>query len=473
MEQKSTLWRNVSYILWAAISIVCAFFIVYHSEWLFGDDAIVMKYTGWGRFFPMSHTVSPEIGRFFPFSYLMYNILPIFFHGQISATIVYVYQALWFIAFSWMSFYLVQDMLRNQPSVWRYTTALMVAIFLVGRHYSDFINCYSTSWFGAVLNGATILFAYLFYDRKKPVYGILAFAVLFWITYCSEVSFVVPLAWGVCALPLWKKSTKAERIFHIALIVNAVVFLLIYFFAIYLKTVSAYDGAHGAETTFLTNAIHILVAQKFLWVVILLFCVRIWDIIRNKSEYTIFDVLILVAAAHCFGGFILKLNWVLYYNRAVVIALPAVIYFGDKYLRPYLLCILMALFAGWYGIKIPKAIKKQQGDRAGAIEFMNAISSKQKETGLPIYLFAIDITNPSFEGEMVRWLYSSFETYYDYETQDINAELPRVAEYQGKGIYITIKYNDQIVPNSNEIVSQYCDTISYNEMRDMNAWISK
>ena len=210
-----------------------------------------------------------------------------------------------------------------------------------------------------------------------------------------------------------------------------------------------------------------------MWVVILLFCVRFWDIIKNKAEYTFFDVLILVAAAHCLGGFILKLNWVLYYNRAVIIALPAVIYFADKYMRPYVLCIIMALFAGWYGIKVPKTIKEQQCNRVSAIEFMNAVMSKQKETGLPVYLFATDIDSPTFEGEMVRWLYNSFETYYAYVTQNIDTQLPRVAEYQGDAIYITIKYNDQIALNSNEIISQHCDTISYNEMRNMNAWISK
>lgn len=473
MNTESVLWKNVVYILFSIITIICAYFIVHNAQWLFGDDAIVMNYTGWGECFPMSHTITPESGRFFPFSYLMYNILPVFIHGQISATAVYFYHAFWFIVFACMSFYLVQSMLHEQKPIWRFGTALMVTIFLIGRHYTDFVNCYSTSWFSAVLNVATILGAQKFYSTKRWWWGIGTFFVLFWMTYCAEVSFVVPFAWGVCALPLWKKSTQQERIFHIALIVNAIIFLVIYFFAIYLKTVSAYDGAHGSDVTFVGNAIKILVAQKFLWVVIVLFFYRIWDIINNKSEYTIYDVLILTAAAYCLAGFILKLNWVLYYNRSVVIALPSVIYYGNKYLKPYMLFLLMGVFAIWYGGKVPKIIQQINKDRSSSIEFISAITEAQKEENLPIYLYAVKEDDPSFDGEMVRWLYASLETYYAYTICEKNVKLPIVNDYKGKAIYVTIKHNDNIEPNSNDRISQYCEPISYNEMRDMNAWISK
>lgn len=469
--KESISWKNVIYALWAIITLTCAFFIVYNAQWLLGDDAIVMRYIGWGDFFPTSHTVIPENGRFFPFSYLMYNLLPCFINGQISARVVYAYQAVWFIVFAWMAFYLVQKMLKELPAVWRYGIALCTTIFLIGRYFPGFINCYTTSWFGAVLNMATALFAYKFYSTKKWFYGLFVLIILIWMTYCSEVSFVVSLAWGVCALPLWKKSTKNERIFHISLIINAIVFLLIYFFAIYLKTVSSYDGAHGEEITLLNNAVKILVAQKFLWVVILLFCIRIWDICKNKKEYTIYDVFILVAAAHCLGGFILKLNWVLYYNRAIVIALPAVIYFVNKHGRQYTLFILMALFAIWYGAKIPKNIKQISQDRKTTFEFVDTIVKKQQEKKCPIFLFSMGETDESWNGEMIRWLYGSFETYYGYTTCDRELKLQRVSEYAGAGIYITINYNDMIVPNSNNtIISQATSSISSDKMRNMNAW---
>ena len=473
VNQQSSIWKIASYILCGIITLVCAFFIGYNAQWLFGDDAIVMSFTGWGDFFPMSHTISPEAGRFFPFAYLMYNILPIFFHNQISATIIYGYHAILFTLFAGMSFYLSQKILRNQYPIWRYCTALLITIFLIGRHYSDFVNCYSTCWFSAVLNAATILFAYLFYEKKGWWCGLIAFIILVWMTYCAEVSFVVPLVWGVCALPLWKKSTLQERIFHIMLIVNAVIFLLIYFFAIYLNTISAYDGAHGSNVTFLGNAVHILIAQKFLWVVIALFIIRIWDIIKNKSEYSIYDVLILTAAGYCLACFILRLNWVLYYNRSIVIAIPAILYYGDKYLRPYILCFLIGVFAIWYGIKIPKTIKTNRESRSSTIEFVNTIVDTQKESRLPLYLYSMGENDSSFDGEMVRWLYDSFETYYGYVIGERDLTLPRVDDYCGEGIYLTIKYNDNIVPNSNKVISQYCDSISYNKMRDMNVWISK
>lgn len=470
--KESILWRNTMYALWTMITLTCAFFIVYDAQWLLGDDAIVMRFIGWGNFFPASHTICPESGRFFPFSYLMYNLLPCFLSGQISATAVYAYQAIWFIVFAWMSFYLVQEMLKEYSAKWRYAIALCTTIFLIGRYYPGFINCYSTSWFGAVLNVATILFANKFYTTKKWFYGLLSLSILIWMTYCSEVSFVVPLAWGVCALPLWKESTKNERVFHLSLIANAFVFLVIYFFAVYLKTVSSYDGAHGEEVTLFGNAIKILMAQKFLWVVMLLFGIRVWDICRNSKEYTIYDVLILVAAAHCLGGFILKLNWVLYYNRAIVIALPAVIYFATKYTHQYVLFILMALFAAFYGAKVPKNIQKIREDRNSTFEFVDAVVRAQQETKYSIYLFSVAETDTSYDGELIRWLYDSFETYYGYAIASREVHLQRVDEYNGVGIYITVDRNDVIVPNSNERIIQRATTvISSNTMRNMGAWI--
>ncbi|MGN1239873.1 MAG: hypothetical protein ACI4TV_03250 [Paludibacteraceae bacterium] len=468
---KDVVIRNISYAVLLLLALCGAYFIIHNAQWLLGDDAIVMRFTGWGEFFPLSHTVQPACGRFFPLAYTMYNILPIFFHGQISATIIYTYHAMVFVAFVFMAFYLVQDILKNQSAVWRYVTALLATIFLIGRHYSNYINCYSTVWFTDTINLLCILMAYLFYTRHKWVYGIFALITINWINYCSEVSFVVPLAWGVCAMLLWSTSSKKEKIFHILLIISALIFLVIYFFGIFLRAEGFYDGAHGAETTMLENAWKIFFAQKFLWMVMLVFCVRTYDIIRNHTPLTIYDILILTALADCCGGFILRLNWVLYYNRAIVIALPAVIYFVNQYLKPHWGTMLMFVFAIWYGIKVPKIIKSTNTNRIQTYQLMSEITHLH-ENGKTLYFYQPDATQESFDMVLRDWMYASLQTYAAYLLQQKDYTIERTNELQQEdAIYISSKYNATLSPEGMKLLENtYEPILRTNSQSDISIW---
>lgn len=471
--KKDKLIKYINWLLLAIITAVCSYFIIHDAEWILGDDAIVIRRTGWGHFFPLSDTVKPEIGRFFPMAYFMYNLwIPLLGH-KITAVQLYSYHVVIFVLFVIMTYYLVQDMLKKSNNMYRYGGALLVTLFMIGRHYSDFINCYSTVWFGAFLNVATVLFAYLFYTYKKNVFGIITFFVLLWMTYCIEVSFIVPLVWGICGMVLWKKSTKNEKIFHVSLIANALIFLLFYFFFIFLKSESFYSGSHGEDVGIIENAVKILIAQKFLWLVIILFIVRIWDIVKNKSEYSVYDVLILTAAAHCCAGFILKLNWVLYYNRAIVISLPAVVYYLDHYLKHYWTIAIMAVFACFYSCKIPTTIINNSRQRKDSAQFMERVVDNMSDNK-NVFLYHPSGSGNSFEDTMRDWLYASFETFLGYYIDYEDLKIERITQYSGKdGMYITIGYNEIISEKGNKPVVDDCIHVAHNEMRNMDAYIKK
>ncbi|MBR4250273.1 MAG: hypothetical protein IKQ24_08980 [Verrucomicrobia bacterium] len=295
---KEKIIKYGSWALMALITIVCAFFIVHDAQWIIGDDAIVMTYSGWGHWFPMSYTIWPESGRFFPMNYQMYNFYAPFFEGQMSAQAMYIFHAIIFALSVGLCFYLIQDILKKREAIWRYGITILATVFFTGRNYVSFMNCFSTAWFGTFLTVALLLFTYLFYTRKQWWYGVVAFLIVVWITYTGENAFVAPLAWGTCGLLLlWKKSTKAERWFHIVLVADAIVFLLVYFFFIYLKTTKAYDGAHGSEVMLFGNMKNILIAQKFLWIAAAVLCVRVWDVLKNKAEITFYDLFLLTTGA--------------------------------------------------------------------------------------------------------------------------------------------------------------------------------
>lgn len=472
-ESKERLIKYSSWTILAVITAICSYFIVHNAAWILGDDAIVMGKAGWGHYFPMSRTIIPENGRFFPLTYFMYNFWAPLFGHKITATQLYSFHVIIFVLFIIMTYYLVLCILRNRNALFRYGVALLITLFMIGRHYPDFMNCYSTAWFGAFLNIASVLFGYLFYTKKRNLYGIIAFCVLAWATYCSEIAFIVPLAWGVAGLLLWEKSSKSEKIFHISLIADAVLFLVIYFFCIFLKAESFYSASHGVNVGLVENALKIILAQKFLWVVIALFVVRVWDVLKNKSDFTIFDVFILTAAAHCCGGFILKLNWVLYYNRAVVIALPAVIYYLDYYLKPYWTVVIMSVFACWYGLKIPKTINIVNQQRNDTVQFMEKVVGNM--SGIEnVYLYYPSVEHSCFDEIYRNWLYEAFETFLGYYTDIEDLKLEWIDQYSGKeGIYIVTEINEKLSKDGNRPVIEDCVHVAHNDMRDMDAYIKK
>lgn len=445
-------------VVWVLLIIflsICSFFVVHNAQWLIGDDAIVIRHTGFGHYFKPSDTIQPEIGRFFPFAYLQYNILPLFSNGNITATAVYIYQMIIMVLFALIGFLLILDILKERTSFWKYSIAFLIAVFLVGRHYSDFVNCFSSVWFGNFINIISITFLYLFHTRKNVVYAVLSFLSLTYSNYCLEVHFVVPLVIGAGALILmWAKLSKKEKLFYSSLILSSLIFLLIYYFKIFLHTTSAYDGSHGEDVALFENAIGILYAQKFIWLIILVALIRILVIIKNKKGFNIYDILILAAAGHCAGGFILKLNWVLYYNRAIIIALPSVIYFLNVWLKPKYLCTIALCFAIFYGIKIPKAISVSQTNRTNAFNFVHSLVSCVKSDGRQLVFYCPEDETKDFNGVLRDWIYSSLQIYIAYELNQEDLHIRRISSIDtvdNNCFVISSYYNNMITAEGNKV----------------------
>ena len=104
---KISFWGIVSVIL-----CICSYFIMHNAAWLLGDDCQTLIYTGWDK--PIfGFFVSPTLGRFFPLDYTIYNVLCLFYEGQIPPSAHYFIHVLCFflyiIAFIALSLYILKD----------------------------------------------------------------------------------------------------------------------------------------------------------------------------------------------------------------------------------------------------------------------------------------------------------------------------------------------------------------------------
>ena len=388
---KWTFWG-----IWLAIVAVCSYFIVANAAWVDYDDSQVIMYTGWDK--PIfGFFVDPAYGRFFPLDYTVYDILPIFYDGQIPPSAHYAIHVFWFIIymafFAAISLYLLKD----EKPVWKYAITLALLLTVLGRTYGLFMQLWTGIW--TIFTFIPIfLYGYIrFFDTKKWGFGLLALIAINYVLYYYETMFTIPLSIGACSLLFsYKKQDKQEHLFNCLLIASGVLFLLLYLILIVPKIEHIYH--HYTHDSVLANAMKILYAQKIMWLVIVALIVRLVAFVKKQAEYTIYDSILLASCAYCCGAAALHLDYTLYYTPAVILALPAILYFAKLYLKPSMVLVLFVALAGFYGRKMPKEIKERQAMRIG---YYNNICKFNEEVASGIDLFYYLPENPDLdEGEL-------------------------------------------------------------------------
>lgn len=448
------LIKGCFYGIVAILTGILAFLIIYNAGWIIGDDAIVIRHTGWGHFFNPADTVTPSAGRFYPLAYVIYNILPIFQLYSVNAH--FALHTLVFILFSAVSFWAAYKAIDAKQLAWQdYVLVLSAGLVCIARAYCNFLDAYSTIWVDYTLVMIWALCSYYVHKNQSLTAMIVGLLSVTWLTYCLETNFVFPLAYGIIGLLfMWKNSTKLEKAYHWSLVGVGVIFLLLYFFICFLHIEEAYDGAHGSEVTSIGNAIKMFIAQKVLWVVLILVCWRVYRIIVKKEEFEFWDTMLLTGCAYCCGCAVMKLNWVLYYSLASLFMVPAIVHYLHKYLGSKWAWIVMLALALFTFRKVPNYIKTNQKGRKGTAKTMVILSSEYKE-GNTLYWYAPeDDREWCFDLEFRAWLHSCLETQFAWEMDEEFYKLQELKTFDTiPGIYVLPCENNKLFPDINETVS--------------------
>ncbi|GHT58037.1 hypothetical protein FACS18945_3470 [Bacteroidia bacterium] len=359
---------------WCVFAIILGlltFFIVYNANWLLGDDAVIMKKTGSGISFALQENVNWN-GRFFPLAYYAYNILLFFNEGYISATAHYALIAVAFVLFGVLCMSLFYNMIKNDNiekdknnSVYMWV-ALFVSLIVIQRVYPQFQNIFTTIWMDYFLVVVFSFFTYLFYSKQSVIYSFVALVAIVYSTYCLENMFVIPLSFGFISLLFgYHALNTKQKLFNIALILNAVIFLLLYYICVYRNTTSFYDGSHGENISVFGNIVNILLSQKILWLSLIIAFVRLYKILSKKEKFNVyFDTMLFSGLCFVLGCFVLKLNWTMYYSIGVVLTMGSVLYYLFKYIKiKWIVFSLMLLLCLFYVRKFPQYITKNQKNR--------------------------------------------------------------------------------------------------------------
>lgn len=361
LSEKSIKWTFRG--IWIAIIAICSYFIVANAAWVDYDDSQVIMYTGWDK--PIfGFFVDPAYGRFFPLDYTVYDILPVFYDGQIPPVAHYAIHVFWFIIYMVFFAAIGLHILKDEKPIWKYAITLALLLTVLGRTYGHFMQLWTGIW--TIFTFIPIfLYGYIrFTETKKRGYAILALIAINYVLYYYETMFTIPVATGACSLLFsYKKQDKQERTFNCLLIASGILFLLLYLVLVVPRIEHMYH--HYTHDSLLANAMKMLFAQKIMWLVIVALIVRVVAFAKKQASYTIYDSLLLASCAYCCGAAVLHLDYTLYYTPAAILALPAILYFANQYLKPWMVLVLFVCLAGFYGRKLPKDIRERQKARTG------------------------------------------------------------------------------------------------------------
>ena len=387
--------KNLSvFSKWGTSILVCLlvsvigtyiFFILFHAEWLIGDDAFMLRRTAFGIPFKLSESIQPTVGFLRPFDYLHENIVLLFHPGMHNAFEHYIINA--------VSFLLCMGALVGvlwktvEPKdVADYAIVVFGTILVASRLIGVYINIFGPI-FGVYTYHMLALFFLCLFLKNDRLWAMLlslwcwCYSMLIYENVCVVLGCmgVFPLVFA------FKRLTKSQMAYCFSLVGLAVAFLLAYLFVVYLPTEGKmyYDPSHHTGVGVLENAVNVLKGQKFIWLAALVWMWRQIQLIRKKSEYHIlYDTLLWAAGGSVMSALILGLNWTMYYYDAIILSLPAIVHFfisTDKKYGKYMALCIALIFALWHSYKVPATISRNQKARVTTNYHMNLIAGKARE----------------------------------------------------------------------------------------------
>lgn len=374
--------------LWAlmlSVIGVYVFYILYHAEWLIGDDAFMLRRTAFGIPFPFSESILPETGFFRPFDYLHENIVLLFHSGMHSAFEHYIINAVSFMLCVGALIGILWKTIKPKTMV-DYAIVVFGVILIASRLIGIYINVFGPIFGVYTYHMLAILLLCLFLENDKTWAMVLSlFCWMYSMLIYENVCMVLGCMGLFPILFAYKRLNSKQRIYCYTLIGMAIAFIVAYICVIYIPSqgVVQYDPAHDSGVSMLDNAWNMLKGQKFIWVAALVWLWRQILLTRKQTTYHIlYDTLLWAAGGMVIGAVVLRLNWTMYYYDAIILSLPPIVYFlinaHEKYGK-YVALSIVVLFAAWHSVNVPRTIRTNQKDRIETSSHMQRIANLEAE----------------------------------------------------------------------------------------------
>jgi hypothetical protein len=346
------------YMFVIAAALFFVFCIMFRANWVFSDDHQFITSTAINKYLPF--TIFPAGGRFFPFGLSLYNPVLFVFRlfginsglpaGAHFGVVAFLY------VFSAACLYRLFR--ETKPPKDNNGTAAAAVFFactfplLFPPFISVFLRLIYPETQLAALFSLFMLVYYKARETNKKRYFIAALLSAVYASYCKEPVFGV---FVIIALTnhvfRYKAESKREKILYWLLVLNAAVFLVLYYVLARQHTVSAYNTGRVAEKGF-DFVRSVFAGNPVPGIMFLSGFIRLFFVVvRNDKEHLYYDSLLFAGMGYTAAYMLLHLNGGYYFLPSVVLSLPSLVYWIRYFFqkRPGLALLLcgglMALYA--------------------------------------------------------------------------------------------------------------------------------
>ncbi len=411
--------HKIVYTLLSMIVSVLVFYIIYNANWLLGDQAEFLSTTAIGKIEPLSTHINTSNGRFYPLGHYSYNILTLFPLGK-SVVSHFILNAVSFLIFVAATLILIHKIVyssgNSKLNDW---IILFTLTFLFQRVYSVFIDIIFPERTVITLMFVFMLAVYQFFKTDKWLYGIIGLICSVYMVYCKEPLFLSFIIFALTNVIFnWKELSFNNRIFQLILVLNSLIFILLYYFLVYRNITFAYVGNHG-ENNWIRLIIKMIWSNKIFFIGIILFFIRAYTILfRKDRNHLFYDGLLFAGLAYFFACLILKLNYTYYYLPALALFTPAIVYWLIRYIKPLGAFGVMLFLALFYVIKFPTLIYNNQSERIITYPKIEKITKYISAGYQLIWYNAESPTNKSWNQGLIKWQKTSLQTYIAHILKD-------------------------------------------------------
>jgi hypothetical protein len=179
-----------------------------------------------------------------------------------------------------------------------------------------------------------------------------------------------------------KKESKKEKKFYLALILNGIIFILVYYAGIF-RNVSSFYGAKHLEAGRLRLFMDIFIKDNpVLGIMFILSILRICFILFKKErEHLYYDCLLFAGTGYAFAYIILRMDYGYYFVPSVILFLPSVVYWVQyvRQRKPAFAMVLFVFITVFCASTVRLEAKNVRGHWAIRREFMPYIEELYEE----------------------------------------------------------------------------------------------
>lgn len=390
---------------WGIVSFV-SFYTLFNANWILGDDVIFFSRSALGLYSPLDFGTG---GRFFPLGKYDFNLLLLFEAGQTPFAHYF-----WITITVIISLFLFAQILRKigdeVPSFWSPIIALFFLFLFVTAPY--FVEVVIDLIFPErILLFCLSLFMWFYYRALKTnqavSYGI-AFLAAVYATYCKEPVFFVFLSVGLIPLVFQRRElSKNQKIFYSSLIVNAVVFLLLYYVFVYQNVTHFYNSGRYSGSLWDITMLAFK-DQRLLIPIFLLGLGRAFFVLFKPQKILVFfDGLLFGGIGYALIMIILKLPTPYYFIPALFLCLPVLYFWLLKLYQKTKIGTLIGLIilgslsfnsVTQMQILIEQNQKKRQEDMVFLDKFFEEIKAGKKSI-----FYSFEFEDGSFNNQMIEF----------------------------------------------------------------------